>query len=140
MYCLSLRLISQRPPSTLLLLLVPKSRGGNANNAAAKPPPCIPMQQTPSVSTQPHVIPLLVHHYCSSDGRHATEQRGLGLQHRVNFPFLGLKVSKVSRVVGVMHTIWIVVAPGGGAPLTQVSILMDVNGFRLWVALCWEAT
>lgn len=140
MYRLSLRLITQWPPSKLLLLLVPKSRGGNADNAAAEPPPCIPMQQTPSVSTQPHVIPHLVHHHCSSDGRRSAEKRGLGLQHRVDFPFHRLKVSKVSRVVGVMHTIRIVVAPGGGAPLTQVSILMDVNGFRLWVALCWEAT
>lgn len=113
----------------MLLLHVPKSRGGDADDAAAEPAPRIPVQQAASVSTATQVILPLVHHHRPPDGRHASKQCGLRLKSGNDFPVLGLEVPKVPGVVGVGCGKWIVVSPGGGAALTQVSVLVDVNGF-----------
>lgn len=119
----------------MLLLRVPKSRGGGADDAAAEPGPRVPMQQAPGVSAPTQVVLPHVHHHCPPDGRRASEQRGVGLKHCSDFPLLGLKVPKVPGVVGVGSAVRIVVSTGGGAALTQVSVLVDVNGFGRGFAL-----
>lgn len=123
----------------MLLLRVPKSRGGDADDAAAEPPPRVAVQQTASVSAATEVVPPLVHHHRPPDGRRATEQRGLGLQGGKDFSFLGLEVSKVPGVAGVGGVVRIVVSAGGGAALTQVSVLVDVNGSGRRAGLWGEA-
>ncbi|KAG7225844.1 hypothetical protein INR49_014365 [Caranx melampygus] len=40
----------------------------------------------------------------------------------------------------MMHTMWIVVAPGGVTALAQVSVLMDVHRSGLWITVRREAT
>lgn len=97
------------------------------------------MQKAPSVSTTPQVISLFMDHHCSSNRRHPSEQRCLRLYHRIDFSLLGLKVTKVSRVLGVIYTIWIVVATSRATPLTQVSVLVDMHCFGLSIKLCGEA-
>lgn len=119
----------------MLLLRVPKSRGGDADDAAAEPAPCVAMQQAPGVSTSTQVVLPLVHHHRPPDGRRASEQRGLGLKRCKNFALLGLEVPKVPGVVGVGIAVRIVVSTGGGAALTQVPVLVDVNGFRRGLGL-----
>lgn len=79
-------------------------------------------------------------HDGSSDRRHPAEQRGLRLYHGVDFSLLGLKVTKVSWVAGVIHNIRIVVATSRITAQPQVTVLMDVHSPGLWIAICGEAT
>lgn len=136
---LTIRLIPPQPPVKQLIVRIPQVRGGYPDDAASKPAACIPMQQAPCISTTPQVVHLLMDHHCSPNHRQPSEQRCLGLYHRIDFSFLGLKVTKVSRVVGVVHTMWIVVAASGVTPLAQVSVLMDVHRPGLWITVCGEA-
>lgn len=127
------------PPPEMLLLRVPQSRGGDADDATAEPAPRVPVQQAAGVSTATQVVLPLVHHHRPPDGRCAAKQRGPGLEGGSDFTLLGLEVPKVPGVVGVGRAVWIVVPPGGGATLTQVSVLVDVNGLGCRVALRSEA-
>lgn len=128
------------PPSEMLLLRVPKGRGGDPDDAAAKPAPRVAVQQAAGVSAATQVVLPLVHHHRPPDGRRASEQRGLGLESCNDFPLLGMEVPKVPGVVGVGRAVWIEVSAGGGAALTQVSVLVDVDGSGCTVPLGGEAT
>lgn len=121
-----------------LLVRIPEIWRGNPNNAAAEPPACVSMQEASSVRALPQVVYLFMNHHCSSYYRQAPEHCGRRLYHGVDFPFLGLEVTEVSRVVGVMHTVWIVVASGGLAAPAQVSVLMDVHRSGFWPVLSGE--
>lgn len=123
----------------MLLLRVPKSRGRDADDAAAQPAPRVSVQQAAGISTSTQVVLPFVHHYRPPDGWRASKQCGLGFKGCSDFSLQGLEVPKVPGVAGVGRTVWIVVSPGGGAALTQVSILVDVNSFGCRVALCGKA-
>lgn len=122
------------PFCKLLVVGVPQIGGGNSNNAAGEPPSRVSVQKAPGVSALAQVISLFVDHHCSSDRRHPSKERRIWFYHRVDLSFLQLKVTEVSRMVGVVFTIWVVVPTGGDASLAQVSVLMDVDGCGLTVS------
>lgn len=138
-YTIPVKLISPQPPSIKLIVHNPGFGRGNPNNAAAKPPACVTMQQAPPVATTPQVIHLFMDHHGSSNHRQLCKQCCLRFYHCMYFSFMGLKVAKVSWVVGVIFTMWIVVAASGVTPLAQVSVLMDVQRSQLWITLCGKA-
>lgn len=138
-YATTMRLISPQAHIILLKVHIPETGGGNPNNAAAEPPACVPVQQAPGVSAAPQVIYLFVDHHRPTDRRQPSKQRCLGFNQRVDFPMLGLKVTKVPGVVGVVDTMWIVVTASGVTAPAQVSILMYVHRPGLRAAFSGEA-
>lgn len=64
-----------KPSSRLSITVhIPELGGRNPNDTTAKPPARITMEQTPSITTESHVILLLVDNHCSSDHRQLPKQ------------------------------------------------------------------